>query len=281
MRVFLTGATGFIGSNVLKLLCEENIDTIANRRSVCSEPKITIVNKVPWLTKPMDEIGMDDLKNVDVLIHLASHSVQYPFDSLDNCINFNVIHPLKLFRTAFTAGVRKFIIAGTCFEYGESGQNYDFIPVNANLLPLNAYATSKAMAYLAFRQFSLDYPVSINYFRIFHVFGEGESLKRLWPKIRIAANKGVDLELSPGEQVRDFIDVVDVAKQIIASAKKIHLSEEKGITVQNLGSGNPQTVKEFATYWWKRFEGKGKLKFGAISYRENEVMRFVPQLNKD
>jgi len=281
MRVFLTGATGFIGSNVLKALCEENIDTIAIRRNICSQPKIPFVHKMAWLTKSLDEIGMDDLKNVDVLIHLASHSVQHPFDSLDNCITFNVIHPLKLFKTAFAAGVKKFIVAGTCFEYGESGQSYDFIPVNAPLLPTNTYATSKAMAYLAFRQFTLDYPVAINYHRIFHVFGEGESFERLWPKIRIAAKEGVDLELSPGEQLRDFIDVVDVARQILASVKKIHLSEEKGMVVQNLGSGNPQSVKEFVTYWWKRLEAKGKLKFGAIPYRENEVMRFVPKLKKD
>ncbi|MFN3665853.1 MAG: NAD-dependent epimerase/dehydratase family protein [Sediminibacterium sp.] len=281
MKVFLTGATGFIGSTVLKTLCEENIDTIANRRNIYSQPKISFVHKMSWLTKPMDEIGIDDLKNVDVLIHLASHSVQYPFDSLDNCITFNVTHPLKLFKTAFAAGVKKFIIAGTCFEYGESGQNYDFIPVNAALLPTNTYATSKAMAYLAFRQFSLDYPVAINYHRIFHVFGEGESLERLWPKIRIAAKEGVDLELSPGEQIRDFINVVDVATQILASAKKLHLSQERGMIVQNLGSGNPQSVKEFVTYWWKRFEATGKLKFGAISYRKNEIMRFVPKLNKD
>ena len=267
MNVFITGATGFIGSNVLKVLSEENINTIATRRSIESKPKIPFDYKNTWITKTIDKIDVDDLNNVDVLIHLASHSVQHPFDTLNNCIEFNVMHSLKLLKTAFEAGVRKFIIAGTCFEYGESGEKYKFIPIDAPLLPTNTYATSKAMAYLAFRQFSLDYPVAINYHRIFHIFGEGESSERLWPKIRAAAKEGSDLELTFGNQVRDFVNVKEVARQLLISAKKINLFEGKGFNVHNLGSGSPQTVKEFATFWWKKFEAKGKLKFGALPYR--------------
>ena len=53
------------------------------------------------------------------------------------------------------------------------------------------------------------------------------------------------------------------------------------MVVKNLGSGNPQSVREFVEHWWKKFEAKGKLKLGAVPYRENEVMRFVPDLNND
>jgi hypothetical protein len=35
-------------------------------------------------------------------------------------------------------------------------------------------------------------------------------------------------------------------------------------------------VREFAEHWWQKFEARGKLLFGALPYRADEVMRYVP-----
>ena len=48
--------------------------------------------------------------------------------------------------------------------------------------------------------------------------------------------------------------------------------------VRNVGTGRPQSVREFAEHWWREFGARGKLLFGALPYREGEVMRFVPQI---
>ena len=47
---------------------------------------------------------------------------------------------------------------------------------------------------------------------------------------------------------------------------------------RHIGNYKSYTIKEFAEYWWRRWEAKGKLHFGTKTYRENEIMRFVPEI---
>ena len=276
MKIFLTGGTGFIGSHVLKQLIDSDIEVIAHRRKESSSPNISIEGPVNWLTKPVSDIAPLDFAGVDVLLHLASHSVQYPFDTLEKNIHFNVVEPLSMFDKAHQSGVTKFVVAGSCFEYGSSGERHDYIPTEAPLEPTNDYATSKAMSYLAFRQFALNKGVSLSYQRIFHAFGEGQPENRLWPSIKNAAREGKDLELTPGEQIRDFIPVEEVAKKLIRASSNIK-DLDKVILVENVGSGSPQSISEFSKYWWEFWGATGTLKLGALPYRDHEVMRFVPE----
>lgn len=278
MKVFLTGGTGFIGSHVLKQLLGLDIEVIAHRRRESSSPNISIDSSVNWLTKPVSYIEPLDFTDVDVLLHLASHSVQYPFDTLENNIRYNVLEPLEMFEKAFHAGVSKYVVAGSCFEYGLSGERYEYIPTDAPLEPTNDYATSKAMSFLAFRQFALNKGVSLSYQRIFHAFGEGQPENRLWPSIKNAALEGRDLELTPGEQIRDFVPVEDVARKLIEASILID-DPFPAICVENIGSGVPKSITEFAQYWWRYWKAEGKLKIGSIPYRENEIFRYTPKLN--
>lgn len=277
MKIFLTGGTGFIGSHVLKQLIDSDIEVIAHRRKESSNPNISIEGSVNWLTKPVSDIAPLDFTGVDVLLHLASHSVQYPFDTLEKNIHFNVVEPLSMFDKAHQSGVTKFVVAGSCFEYGSSGERYEYIPTEAPLEPTNDYATSKVMSYLAFRQFALNKGVSLSYQRIFHAFGEGQTENRLWPSIKNAAREGKDLQLTPGEQIRDFIPVEKVAKRLIQATVSI-MKSENTISVDNIGSGSPQSIAQFAKYWWNYWGATGSLRLGALPYRDNEVMRFVPKV---
>jgi len=277
MKVFLTGGTGFIGSHVLKQLLALDIEVIAHRRKESSCPNIPIDCSVKWLTKPVSDIEPLDFTDVDVLLHLASHSVQHPFDTLENNIHYNVVEPLEMFEKAFHAGVSKYVVAGSCFEYGLSGERYEYIPIDAPLEPTNDYATSKAMSFLAFRQFALNKGVSLSYQRIFHAFGEGEPENRLWPSIKNAALEGKDLDITLGEQIRDFVPVEDVAKKLIQATTAI-IESDSAIVVENVGSGSPQSIVQFAKYWWGYWGAVGSLKTGRLTYRAHEVMRFVPEL---
>lgn len=47
------------------------------------------------------------------------------------------------------------------------------------------------------------------------------------------------------------------------------------VEVFNLSSGHPITIRAFAEGWWKEWEAKGNLLFGAVPYRSGEVMRYV------
>ena len=278
MNIFLTGATGFIGSNFVKLALSKSHNLRAIKRSKKSDTKILLKNKPFWIIKDFSDIEIKDFENSEVLIHMAAHSANTPYDTLQNCINFNVSNTITLFNLAYEAGIRKFVITGTCFEYGKKGEEYEFIPPDAALFPTQTYPTSKAIASIALIQWALEKNVTLKILRLFQIYGDGELKSRLWPTLKNKALKGENLKMTYGEQIRDFCRVDQVSKIILEETLNLN---EKRISIKNIGSGNPKKLKDFVFEAWEKLNAKGKIELGAIPYRENEVMRYVPELNKE
>ncbi|MCP5536764.1 MAG: NAD-dependent epimerase/dehydratase family protein [Akkermansiaceae bacterium] len=279
MKIFLTGATGFIGSHFINCAHQAGHKIVALRRSEESQPRVTLLSEPSWLTKALRDVDEDDMAECDVLVHLAAHSANVPYDTIENCMQYNLMDPLKLFHRAVNAGLKRFIVAGSCFEYGKSGERYVDIPVDAPLEPTSSYPASKAAASVAFHAFAYEQNVSLLILRIFQVYGEGELESRFWPSLRKAALAGEDMKMTTGDQVRDFMHVKEVAKIFVSNLEREDLTEGFPI-IENIGTGNPKTLAEFAQSEWKKFGGGGKLILGALPQRKNEVMRFVPKIAK-
>jgi nucleoside-diphosphate-sugar epimerase len=277
MKIFVTGATGFIGSHFVNEALKVGHELYCLKRKD-SKSRIKLEKEPNWIIGNLDESFQTNIfKDIEVIVHLAAHSANVPYDTLENCLYWNLTAPLKLFNQALKAGVQNYLVAGSCFEYGKSGERYDFIPSDAPLLPTMTYPTSKAAASTAFTGWTAINNVKLLYLRIFQVYGEGELETRFWPSLKKAALEGTDFPMSKGEQIRDFINVQDIATKFI---EKIDFRNiEFGSTYfTNVGTGKSQSLKEFAEFWWQRWNAKGKLLFGTIPYRENEVMRFVPKI---
>jgi nucleoside-diphosphate-sugar epimerase len=275
MKIFLTGGTGFIGSHFINKAHDAGHEVVALRRSPQSKPRTPLKQEPVWVDQPLAEVTLESLKGCDALVHLAAHSANVPYDTFEACILYNVIHPLALFRQATLAGISRFIVAGSCFEYGRSGERYEFIPTDAPLEPTSSYPASKAAASVAFHGFACETKVELLILRIFHVYGEGELESRFWPSLRNAARAGEDFSMSEGTQIRDFINVMDVAESFVSALSRSDLAQGQPF-IENLGTGHPQTLADFARAEWKRFNASGKLLAGAMPMRVNEVMRFVP-----
>jgi nucleoside-diphosphate-sugar epimerase len=226
----------------------------------------------------MDQLGEEHFRSCNVLVHLAAHSANVPYDTLENCVHWNVLAPLKMFSAAAKAGIKSFIVAGSCFEYGRSAERHEFIPPDAPLEPTLSYPASKAAASVAFHAFACERNVRLLVLRIFQVFGEGELETRFWPSLRKAALTGRDFPMTKGEQVRDFIPVEQVAERFVAALARTDLKPGEP-RMENVGTGRPQTVRAFAEHWWHHWHATGKLIPGALPYRENEVMRYVPRVS--
>ena len=124
--ILLTGATGFIGVYVLNKLLERGFKVKALRRDRKLK-KQKLSNKLIWIKKDYLDLKSEDFLDIDLIIHLAAHSANTPYDNLINCLEYNLMQPLKMLEQSRIGGVNKFLIIGSCFEYGESGINYDFI----------------------------------------------------------------------------------------------------------------------------------------------------------
>lgn len=278
MKIFVTGGTGFIGSSFLKTQAASHHDITCVVRESSIIPE-TLASELRWMKKGLDEVTVADLDGHDVLVHLASVGVSPQVASWTDMMYWNVAVFARLLDTAYDAGIRRIVVAGTFAEYGTTADAYDYIPVDAALSPVNGYAASKAASAIIAKAFCIEKKIELAYLRIFSAFGEGQNPANFYPSLREAAHSGKDFSMTLGEQVRDYIPVNDVSKVIWQSV----LSDdfERGCPkVRNVASGVPTTMRSFAEKWWGHFGATGKLLLGEYPYRDNEPMRFVPKLDE-
>jgi len=277
MKIFVTGGTGFIGSHFLPAALQAGHEVTALRLPG-DKPKVPSTAQPEWVDGSLADDWQGRLAGCQALVHLAAIGVSPQQADWDELFKVNVQQSLKLWLQAAKCGLNRFVICGSCFEYGKSGERYDSIPVDAPLEPTNAYAASKAAATMAALALAVEKRIELIVLRPFQVFGEGELESRLWPSLRKAALAGEDFPMTAGDQVRDFIAVEQVAEAFVAAITRTDL-RSGAPRIENLGTGQPQTVRAFAGHWWKQWGAKGKLLVGAVPYRNNEVMRYVPQIS--
>ena len=273
MRVFITGGTGFIGTHVINQLLEAGYEVVALRRPG-SSPRLPLASEPEWIDGTLDGDYRAALSECDVLMHLASHTPNPPYAELAECLFWNVTAAISLAEQALEVGVKDYIIAGSCFEYGNSAYNTDLLAPDTPLEPSLSYPTSKATASIAFTGWAREKGLRLKLIRIFQTFGPGEGEKRLWPALCHAAQVGANFRMTKGEQLRDFIRVEDVARCFVQSVPLKNVC--KGVPmITHAATGKPQTLLDFSTTIWRDHQASGTLEVGALPYRQNEMMRVV------
>jgi nucleoside-diphosphate-sugar epimerase len=277
MKIFVTGGTGFIGSHFLQRVLQTEHDIWALRRKSSSGPHLLLPREPTWVQGDLSSFDEQVLEHCDAVVHLASHSSTFPYDTFSNCFLWNVQKVLELFEKGHARGVRRWIVAGSSFEYGRRGETFEKIPVTAALEPVGAYSASKAAASLGLLALAREFKVEMLIGRIFQVFGPGEAPVRLWPLLQKKAMEGEDFEMPPGDQIRDFIRAEDVANYFCHALNRQDLKPGEPI-VENVGSGKAMTVKEFCDYWWAKWQATGQIRYGRLPHRSGEIMRYVPEI---
>lgn len=277
MKILIAGANGFIGRYLVNDAIKKGFNIITATRN---SPYVGFKDKknIKNIVIDIRDIDTLELTDIDVCINLAATGVSPRVANWEQLMQINVDASLKICQFAKKVGARLIQIGSFC-EYGESGENYKFIPVDAPLLPTYPYAISKACSFQLTSGYALTECLELAYLRLFNVFGDGQYHKNIWPSLKSAAMNNEDFLLTPGEQIRDFISVEEVS-QIILKISCLPSSLFKKPLILNIGSGKPQSVLEFCQYWWAKWGANSKLKPGFIDYRPKEVMRYVPVVEK-
>jgi nucleoside-diphosphate-sugar epimerase len=281
MKITVTGATGFVGSHFLNEVSDSLHEVQAVRRPG-SATRIPIRREPEWIEGELNEVSEASLRGTDCLVHLAAHGVNPTAANWMDSFRVNVTESLALWLRAARAGVKSFVVIGSCFEFGSGGETFEFIAEDAPLMPTGPYHASKAAATMAASAFAHTEGVKVWVLRPFQIYGEGESPGRLYPQILHSARSGGDLDLTEGNQVRDFMHVRDVAKLVYGYALRlVHEKHEPFFKTTNLGTGKPMTIRGFTEQVWAEAGGVGRLNFGVLPYRKGEVMRYVPVIDRD
>lgn len=257
-KIFITGATGFVGRQVLQVLKDLNTE-------------ITVTSRDPIDEVQMKELGVSNviieadifekndawwgkkLTGSDILIHLAWYTEYGNYvDSEDNlkCLQGS----LELAKGAIFAGISKFVGIGTCIE---CALNNGRIDRNSEVNPKTIYADMKAALFFALKDLLPAQGIAFAWCRLFYLFGEGENPNKLHSYVRNRLETGQIAYLTGGDQVRDFLDVKIAGQQIVDVA----LKNFTGII--NICSGEPVTIRQIAKTIAKELGKESLLEFNS------------------
>lgn len=257
-KILLTGATGFVGRQVLRTLADNDV----NMTVVVREGKqqlleclhaIKRVVTTPDLFAETSDWWADVCENVDIVVHVA-WCVE-PGKYLHSTTNLDcLMGTLQLAKGSSQAGVKRFIGIGTCFEYELEGS---LLTVETPLRPSTPYAAAKAATFMMLSRWLPQEGVEFAWCRLFYLYGEGEDGRRLVPYLHERLRSGQLAELTSGNQIRDFINVRDAGRMIAEAA----MSNICGPI--NICSGIPITVRQLAEKIADEYGCRDLLKFGA------------------
>jgi len=260
-KILLTGATGFLGSYLLKSFIRDNHEIIILKRSESNTNKIESL-KGNYVFYDIEKENIDDIFRIEkpeIIIHTAC-SYGKNNESITNLVKTNLIFSLEIFEASIRHETKLFV-------------NVD------SLLPkkVSNYSFSKS-------QFSdwlriNTYDINIVNIKIEQMYGPDTNKNKFfgWLFNNIISNSTEKIDLTSGVQKRDFIyidDVVDAFNLIIKNRNQI-----KGFKDLDLGTGNFVKVKDFVKAIALEVEEIYKIKvfnrlnFGAVPYRDCEIMK--------
>ena len=276
----ITGGAGFIGSNLIKRLLDlgnNNINVTAKDSTSLSRLK-SITGKIKL--HKADLLDLKGLKkifnkvNPSIIIHLATYSAYSDQQAAFEMVEVNINGTLNLLEASKDINYDIFINTGSSSEYGIKNK-----PMKENdlLEPLSFYAVTKASATLLCQVFAKEYKKPIVTLRPFSVYGPFEEKERFIPTIIKAIIDNKPIQLTPGNQRRDFIyidDVIDIYINTIL--KGIKLAGQ----VLNMGTGIEYTNDQVVQALFKVTGKKVKIEKGAFPKRLWDTSHWVADISK-
>jgi nucleoside-diphosphate-sugar epimerase len=264
MRILLTGATGFIGSNVARILVNQGHELCVLLRPQSDTFRIQDV--LPNLTRVTADIfaagglGSVLVHQPEMCIHLAWYAE--PGKYLNAIENLAALRgSLELASQLSKAGCSRFVGVGTCFEYDTK---VGLLAEDSNTMPSSLYGASKLALATVLQALQKSSGMSVAWARLFYQYGPFEDERRLIPAVINSLLNGEPALLTSGKQIRDFLHVTDVAKAIC----KIAHSTLDGVV--NVGSGVPVSVGEIAASIAALIGRTDLLKLGSLPDRAGD-----------
>jgi nucleoside-diphosphate-sugar epimerase len=243
MKVLVTGATGFIGAWVARALIESGHSVRATERTGSSRHRLEgMADRIEWVTADVFDDPRVDRRalctGIDLCVHAAWYAV--PGRYLEASENVSCLTgTLALFDAAAEAGVPRVAFVGTCFEYDFE---YGYLSETTPTRPASLYAAAKTSTRLLCEQMARQRGVSFTWVRPFYQYGPFEDPRRLVPHVIDTLLAGGEAAITRGTQVRDFLHVAEAV---------------------NIGSGQPDTVREIVHTIGELIGGPVRIKFGA------------------
>jgi nucleoside-diphosphate-sugar epimerase len=219
MRVFLTGADGYLGSILAPELVRCGFDVIGLDTGFYKERMLYRNGGTTprTLVKDLRQIEKNDLKGVDAIVHMAELSND-PAGQLAPQITYEINHQgsVRLAELAKLAGVKRFVYMSSCSVYGVADQ--DFVDEESPVSPQTAYAECKTLVERDVRLLA-DAQFSPTFMRNATAYGASPRMRFDIVLNNLAACAWTTREIrvmSDGTPWRPLVHGLDIARAIIA-----------------------------------------------------------------
>ena len=264
--ILLTGATGFLGSNLLRKFVDVGYKKIIIlKRSFSNTSRIddllALENVLFYDCDVVDLEQVFEENKIDAIVHCATEYGR-TFKSSYKVLETNLMLPIKLLDLSTEYKVNVFINTDSYFN--KENSSYSF---------LRDYSLSKKSLLLWLKNYSRS--IKVVNMRLEHIFGFNDNkdkfCKYIFDEIVLKNSKNIDLTY--GDQKRDFIYIDDVVDAYV-KALEFALQNNFRIRSFEVGTGNAVAIKDFVKYVVQKHgvEDKCSLNFGNLPYREDEIM---------
>lgn len=271
MRIFVTGASGFLGYHFVNEAVNQGHDVLCLRRASSKSMFSPIIeDKVTWV---IDDGGLETAVysfSPEVLFHAAWGGVRGDGRDDVNIQNENLVMSRRLF-TLFP--YRQIISIGSQAEYGFYS---DIISEDYPLRPIMEYAKAKVRCCEELEAYCLSHDIEWQWIRIFTVFGENQTGGLIKLAIEKCFGDETDFDTTQGFQQYSYLYALDFAKAI---CNILGAEGKSGIfnLSQPLGLHSNREILEII----KNKTGSTiHLNYGAIPYVDGQIMLMDGKVDK-
>ena len=268
MKVLVTGATGFIGSYVVKELLKQQHHVIATSRDqnkARSYEWFSQVQYIPCDLNVVQENFFQFFQQPELLIHLAWEGLPNYKDLFH--LGKNLFSNYQFLKNMLEHGLKYLVVTGTCLEYGmQNGALNEDLETK----PDNPYALAKDCLRKFLEQLQKKIDFELKWVRLFYMYGKGQSPKAILSQLDKALQNGeTSFNMSGGEQLRDYLSVEKVAEYIVKIAM-----QNKGYGIINCCSGVPVSIRKLVEDYLGKKQENIHLNLGYYPYPDYEPMAF-------
>ena len=276
MRYIVTGATSFLGLELIDYLQREGHEVVA----VC-RPQSSALADIPLgvevVLADMSEYGglYRDVPEADVWVNLAWEGTGHDGRNQEELQQANVVNTIAAIFGADKIGCRLFVEAGSQAEYGTVLTPIsEATPCN----PFLAYGKAKLEVCRRLSELSAELGIKYLHLRIFSLFGEGD---HPWTLVMSSLDKMLrneTIDLSPCTQHWDFLYVKDAVRQMASLCDYALTSKDFRSEVFNIASGDSRPLKDFVECMKALTDSESKLNYGAVT--PQYVVSLQPDMSK-
>lgn len=276
MRIFVTGASGFLGSYlVADLVARGHEAAVLLRPSGAAWRLREVHGRLDVISGTLDHL--DELRGAliafapEAVVHMAWRGVagserNSPVQAV------NVADTVGLVELAAEAGARVFVGAGSQAEYGP----YDrAIREDDAPRPTTLYGMAKLAAGSMAMRLCEERGLRAAWLRIFSTYGPKDADHWLIPSMIRKLRSGQHIALTACEQRWGFLHARDAA-----SAFRVAVTHEAASGIFNVGSADAPLLRETVTRLRDLVDPGASLGFGELAYRADQVMVLAADVSR-